>query len=355
MTDTALVSLRICEGCRAALPSSLLACPSCGQLVHATALKHLAAEASGAEAEHDTARALASWRQALELLPPGSGQHQRLLEKVQTLSAHVTAGPSATPAREAAAGDTREANPRAGRAGKWTASLGAVGVVLAKFKWLIVSLFAKGKLLLFGLAQLKTLFSMLLTLGVYSSAFGWQFALGFVVSIYIHEMGHVAALRHYGIPASAPMFIPGFGAFVRMNAHPATVGEDARVGLAGPLWGTAAAGAALAGGLLLSVPQLVAIAGAGAYINLFNLIPVWQLDGGRGFAALARPQRVVVALALWALAIFVGDGMLVLLAIGASFRALVRGTAPEQGDREVLASYLALVAGLTWLMLRARP
>src|SRR3989454_12639768 len=81
---------------------------------------------------------------------------------------------------------------------------------------------------------------MLLSAGVYWAAWGWKFALGVVLSIYVHEMGHVQALQRYGIKATAPMFIPGVGAVVRLKQYPASPREDARVGLAGPLGGLGA-------------------------------------------------------------------------------------------------------------------
>ena len=131
---------------------------------------------------------------------------------------------------------------------------------------------------------------MLLSMGVYWTAWGWRFALGLVLSIYIHEMGHVAALQRYGIKATAPMFIPGFGAMVRLNQYPANPAEDARVGLAGPLWGLGAAVFAYAVFLATAIPFWAAIARTGALINLFNLLPIWQLDGGRGYLGpLVRP------------------------------------------------------------------
>src|SRR5207302_3963478 len=94
-------------------------------------------------------------------------------------------------------------------------------------------LLTKGKLLLLGLTKATTFFSMLLSLGVYWAAWGWKFALGLVLSIYIHEMGHVFALRRLGFKASAPMFIPGLGALIRLRQHPANPREDAEIGLAG--------------------------------------------------------------------------------------------------------------------------
>jgi Zn-dependent protease len=337
---------RVCAECGAQLAPTLLACPSCGRLVHAAELKELSAGAQAAEAAGDTHGALERWRRMLELLPSRSTQHARVLDKVQALSAAVTAG---KPTGDRAQPSGAERSKRS----KAAAGLGTVGVLLAKFKWGLLLLLGKGKALLVGLTQAKTFLSMGIALAVYASFYGWRFALGLILSIYVHEMGHVVWLRRYGIAATAPMFIPGFGALVRLKQHPATVGEDARVGLAGPIWGAAAAMAALALGAAFHNPLLFTIARVGAWINLFNLIPVWQLDGGRGFAALSRGQRGLVAAVLWALALSGADGMLYLLAIAASFRAAGKGNAPPVGDRPVLATYLGLAVGLTLLMAAA--
>src|SRR6266550_1690101 len=154
---------------------------------------------------------------------------------------------------------------------------------------------SKGKLVLLGLTKLNTLLSMLVSIGFYWALYGWKFGLGFVLSIYVHEMGHVIALARYGIPASAPMFIPGFGAFVRLKAYPTSPGEDARVGLAGPLYGLGAALACMGIGVVTGSGLFSALAKVGAWINVFNLIPVWQLDGSRGFRALTRQHRIYIA------------------------------------------------------------
>jgi Zn-dependent protease len=320
--------------------------------VHAEALKRLAADAEAAERVGETGRALTAWRQALALLPAGSGQHTRIQEKVRTLSGGLvsTALPLAGGGAGAATASASVATPATGapRTGwrKWAAGAGAFGVVLLKFKWLLLFLLTKAKVLLIGLTQAKTFLSMALMIGVYATIFGWRFAVGIVVSIYIHEMGHVVWLRRFGIPATAPMFVPGLGAFVRLKAHPATVGEDARVGLAGPIWGAGAAIIALAFAFATGRPILFALARVGAWINVFNLLPVWQLDGGRGFNALSRPQRGIVAGVLWALALARIDGVFFLLAIAATFRAAVPGNAPPRGDRAILLTYLGLIIGL---------
>jgi Zn-dependent protease len=170
-------------------------------------------------------------------------------------------------------------------------------------------------------------------------------------------MGHVAALRRFGIPATAPMFIPGIGAFVRLKQRPATAVEDARVGLAGPRWGLAAAIAAAAVHAATGAAAWGAIARVGAWINLFNLLPIAPLDGGRAFHALARPQRWLAAAALGAAWAISRDGLLVLLALVALGQAAA-GSAPAERDRRTLIEYALValaLAGLTLLPVPVPP
>src|SRR5579872_28636 len=228
--------------------------------------------------------------------------------------------------------------------------LAAAGAVLWKFKAFVLLASGKAKLLLLGLTKLSTLLSMLASLALYWHWYGWRFALGFVLSIYVHEMGHVAALARYGIAATAPMFIPGLGAIVRLKQYPANVAQDARVGLAGPIWGLAAAAASEVVALATGSPLWAAIARSGAWINLFNLIPIWQLDGGRGFRALTRHDRVIIlgiALVLW---VVTGESMLLLIALGALYR-LFSHDYPEQADRGVLIQFVGLLAVFAALLL----
>ena len=116
---------------------------------------------------------------------------------------------------------------------------GALGVVTVA-----LLLLSKLKFLLLGLTKASTFVSMFAFFGVYWSIYGWPLALGLVLSIYIHEMGHVAMLRRLGIDAGAPMFIPGVGAFVMLKQHIGDPLTDAKIGLAGPVWGLGAALAA---------------------------------------------------------------------------------------------------------------
>jgi Zn-dependent protease len=220
-------------------------------------------------------------------------------------------------------------------------------LVLTKFKFALLFALTKLKWLALGLSKGATLWTMLLSIGVYWAAWGWPFALGFVVSIYIHEMGHVAALDRMGIKASAPMFVPGFGAFVRLKQYPVSRSEDAHVGLAGPVWGLGAALASFTVWWLTGYGLWGGLAEWGARINLFNLVPIGPLDGGRGFRALSRGGRwsmVVIAAASWA---YTHDGMVLIVAMVAVVRAF--GEAPAENDRRATVTFAILIVSLALL------
>ena len=325
-----------CPDCGLSLGPAALACPKCQRLVHRDALNALAATAQRETEAGDRGAALAAWRSALDLLPPRSKQHAQVLAKVQALSAAIDTGPSdgASP-------------PAAAPKGKGKVAAGATGVALLawKFKFALAFVLTKGKLLLLGFTKLGTVLSMAISVGVYAVAFGWKFAVLLILSLYVHEMGHVASLKKFGIAASAPMFVPGLGAFVRLKQYPVNPVEDARVGLAGPIWGFGAAAFAAGLAWLTGWELLFAIAKTGAWINLFNLVPVWQLDGGRAFRALARPQRWLVVGALGVTWLLSGESMMVLLLLGAVFRAFEKN-APAEGDRRTLVTYVVLAAVL---------
>jgi len=231
---------------------------------------------------------------------------------------------------------------------KLGSAAGIAAMLLWKFKFILVFIATKAKLLLLGLSKSTTLFTMLLSLGVYWAAWGWKFGLGVILSIYVHEMGHVAELRKFGIRATAPMFLPGLGAMVRLHQYPQTAREDARVGLAGPLWGLGASIATLALYYATQLPIIAAIATVGAWINLFNLLPVWQLDGARGFRSLSRPQRWIALAAIAATWLPTQEGLLVLLGIGAAFQCFAKD-APAVGDARGLVRYVGLVVSLALL------
>jgi Zn-dependent protease len=140
------------------------------------------------------------------------------------------------------------------------------------------------------------------------------------------------------------MFIPGLGAFVRLKAHPATKGQDARVGLAGPIWGAAAAIACWLLYLVTGKGIFAGLAHTGAVINLFNLLPFWQLDGGRGVLPLTRAERVMLGVIAVAVFAVTHEPWVILVAIGLGVRAFwgVQG----DGDRGAMLQFAGLLAVL---------
>ncbi len=164
-----------------------------------------------------------------------------------------------------------------------TSGLAVVGAAIAKFFTAI-----KGLLLVLPkLKLLTTSGTALVSVAAYSLFWGWEFAAGFVVLLFLHEMGHVIALRREGIKASAPMFIPFLGAAIFSKSLGENALAEARVGLAGPILGSLAAAAVAVVGGLTGSSFLLALAYVGFLINLFNLLPVVPLDGGRAMAAMA--------------------------------------------------------------------
>jgi Zn-dependent protease len=129
--------------------------------------------------------------------------------------------------------------------------------------------------------------SMLASMWAYALLFGWRFAVGFVLLIAVHEIGHVVVLRMRGISAGLPVFLPFLGALVSMKEAPKTAYDEALSGIAGPVFGVAAAFATLGLGEAYGSTLLRALAYTGFFLNLFNLLPVLPLDGGRTVAALS--------------------------------------------------------------------
>jgi Zn-dependent protease len=319
----------LCSKCGTPLAADALGCSSCGQLTHAQEFEALAQHAKLAGQAGDWHGARNAWAKALTLLPPDSAEYRATKTRIENIDLQLS-----------------DKSVWAKRMAK----LGPVGVLLWKFKTVALLVLGKGKLVLLGLTKISTFLSMLAFFAVYWSMFGWKFALGFVLSIYIHEMGHVIALRKYGIAASSPMFIPFVGALVRLKQYPANVAQDARVGLAGPIWGLGATIASWLGAIASGLPIWYAIAHTSAWLNLFNLIPVWQLDGGRGFRALTRKQRGMalgVALAMWVLT---QETMLLLISGGAVYRLFSKDY-PAEDDNGVLTQYVGLIVLLSLLVL----
>jgi Zn-dependent protease len=199
------------------------------------------------------------------------------------------------------------------RGGLWStakrvlAPLAAVGVLLAKFKGLLF--------LLLKVKFVGTALTMVLSVAAYALLFPIWFAVGFVLLIWIHEMGHVLQLRREGIRASAPMFVPFLGAFVAMKEMPKNALAEARVGLAGPVLGTLGALGAL--GIYAETQSLLflGLAYVGFFLNLFNLLPMLPLDGGRAVGAMSPVFWLLGILMTVALLVVQPNIMLILIAL----------------------------------------
>jgi Zn-dependent protease len=200
-----------------------------------------------------------------------------------------------------------------------------VGAVLAKF----------GKLALIGLKGAKfltTSLSMLVSIGAYTLIWGWKFAVGFVALLFIHEMGHYIQMRREGIKVSGMLFIPFLGAAVAAKSLGGNALAEARVGLAGPVLGSLAAAALIPVALLTDDDFWNALAFTGLFLNLFNLLPVVPLDGGRAFAALS-PWMWFVGLAGMVAMVFVfPNPIIILIALLAGFETYRRWKTRKSGE-----------------------
>jgi Zn-dependent protease len=201
---------------------------------------------------------------------------------------------------------------------------------------------AKLKAILVLLPKIKVLTtsgSMLVSVAAYSLIWGWKFALGFVVLLFVHEMGHVIALRREGVQASAPLFIPFLGALVWAKSLGGNALAEARVGLAGPILGTIGAAACLPVAWLTGADMWTALAFTGFLLNLFNLLPVTPLDGGRAMAALAPWMWFVGLGAVVALAFAFPNPIILIIAVVGAFDVYGRWTRRRRGGDEARAYY----------------
>lgn len=203
------------------------------------------------------------------------------------------------------------ARPSAGR--KFTKALGPVGGVLL----LLVSFFGKLKVLLWPILKflpviLKTGGTMVLSIWLYAMNWGWWFAAGFVVLIFVHECGHLVAARQFGLKVGAPVFIPFMGAFIALKDAPRNAWIEACVGIGGPLLGALGAGLCEVLFLLTGQPLFRALAYSGFFLNLFNLAPIGFLDGGRIATALS-PWLWVVGLVIVGAMAFTHPNFLLIL------------------------------------------
>src|SRR2546425_10412707 len=195
--------------------------------------------------------------------------------------------------REAARRDSSEGS----RKRRGLAGLGGIGAALSA---LLLKFPLLGSLLKFGWLGFSALFSV----AVYSLIFGWPFAIGLVLMLFVHEMGHAVVMKLKGIPIGGMIFIPLLGAAVIMRQLPRNVRDEAEVGIAGPVAGALAAMVSLALARIYPGAVWAPLAYWGFFINLFNLIPIVPFDGGRVLGAIDRRIWIVgfiglVAFQIW--------------------------------------------------------
>jgi Zn-dependent protease len=297
----------------------------CHTLAFSEELTVLSARANRLEQEGDFPQALEHWRKSLPMLPPQSTQADWVREHIRKLELSLQAAPPAQPKNN------------------WAKKLGPltpIAIFLAKAKWL------------FALFKFKFLFSLGAFFALYWALWGWKFGVGFGVLILIHEMGHYIDIRRRGLPADMPVFLPGFGAYVRWQAIGVSLETRAAVSLAGPLAGLLASIACLLLWWKTGDQLWAALARAGAWLNLMNLIPVWVLDGGQATNALDRNGRWIVLATAIFLAFIFQEGAYLLVAGGFVWRLFTKDLPAISSPRTVvyLVSVMALLGGVLRLV-----
>ena len=213
-----------------------------------------------------------------------------------------------------------------------------IGAGLAALVALIAKAGAQLKFLLLLLPKAKlftTAGSMLVSIGAYALLWGWQFGVGFVLLLLVHEMGHAIQLRREGMKATAPVFIPFLGAYIGMKEMPKNAAVEARVGLAGPVLGSLGCLVPLALYGVTGNNLFRALAFIGFFLNLFNLLPIVPLDGGRAMAAISPLVWIVGFAGLLAAAIFFPNPIIFLIVLFAGlegWRRFKGRNSPEQQE-----------------------
>ncbi len=228
----------------------------------------------------------------------------------------------------------------------WKKRLGPFGVLLAalaKYKTLALVLLTKGKFLI----------SILLFVGLYWGLYGWWFGVGLTASVLMHEMGHYLMVRRYGFAAELPMFIPGFGAYVKWNGPNVDPGVRAQISLAGPLFGFLSG--LIAYGVFLSTGHAVwlALAQFAGWLNLLNLIPVFIFDGASAMTALGAQGRLAVLLVSVVLFFTLSEYLFLFVAAGTAYR-LYKRDFPAQPRQGIAYYFIALIVAngfLSWFAL----
>jgi Zn-dependent protease len=297
----------------------------CHTLAFSEELTILSARANALEEQGDFAPALEEWRKSSPMLPAQSTQADWVRDHVRKLELSLKASPP---------------QPK----NNWAKKLGPlapIAIFLAKAKWLL------------AIFKFKFLFSLGAFFALYWAMWGWKFGVGFGVLILIHEMGHYIDIRRRGLPADMPVFLPGFGAYVRWQALGVSLETRAGVSLAGPLAGLLASFACLAIWRKTGDPLWAGLTRAGAWLNLMNLIPVWILDGGQATNALDRNGRWILLAAAVLCAFVFQESVFLFVAAGFLWRLFTKDLPPVASPRTV--TYFICILGFLGVVLRTVP
>ncbi|TMD35478.1 MAG: hypothetical protein E6I89_14185 [Chloroflexi bacterium] len=221
----------------------------------------------------------------------------------------------------------------------------------------LAGIWAYGKfalLLIFKVPALATLLTLAVSFAAYAKVFGGWYGLGLVLMILVHEMGHVIEIRRQGMRATAPIFIPFVGAAIFQSSHPTNALKQAQIGIAGPIAGTLGATVAFALFVATQNPIFLLAAWIGFYINLFNLIPIWMLDGAWIMGPTTRSFRIGAS-AVVAAAGFLFHGTVSPLLIVIGLIGLATGAMGRDKEANPYYSSVSMtgrtVIGLAWLVL----
>lgn len=291
--------------------------------MYAEELDRLSAQANTLEARGQLREAREEWLKALPLLPRDSNQAQWVRDHARTLE--ISADAAKPPESE----------------NKWVRKLGPLGPVAI--------LLAKSKTLLLALFKLKFLLSFASFIGIYWGLWGAKFGIGFAILILLHELGHFIDIKRRGLPAELPVFVPGLGAYVRWDAIGVSLETRAAVSLAGPFAGLLAAIACAAIWQLTGSPIWAALARAGAWLNVLNLIPVWALDGGHAALALSKTERLLLLTAALVLWIVLGENVFFFVMLGAAWRLFTRDL-PQHSSAATLVYFVVVLSMLGMVM-----
>jgi Zn-dependent protease len=209
----------------------------------------------------------------------------------------------------------------------WKRVLGPFAVVIA-----VIAKFGKVAFIAIKGAKFATTSAtMLVSIAAYTLIWGLPFAVGFVALLFVHEMGHYIQLRREGVQPGRMIFIPLLGAVVSARSFGGSALAEARVGLAGPILGSIGALAVAIAAQLADSDMLRALAFTGFFLNLFNLLPVVPLDGGRAMAAMAPWMWFVGLGAVVTLVFLWPNPILILIAIFGALEVYRRWNARKHG------------------------